>query len=81
MLGMLFFETADDPLILDVDKKQLTVSGNKDVLNSICACMHVTYKLNNEKGSLIKYALSLKETLPALIIKQKVSFRQILVSL
>lgn len=62
MLGMLFFETADDPLILDVDKKQLTISGNKDMLNSIRACMYLTYKLNNEKGSLIKYALLLKET-------------------
>jgi hypothetical protein len=62
ILGMLFFETADDALIPDIEKKQLTISGNKDLVNSVRACMYLTYKLNNEKGSLAKYASVLKET-------------------
>ena len=62
ILGMLFFEAADDALIPDLEKKQLTISGNKDVVNSVRACMYLTYKLNNEKGSLAKYASVLKET-------------------
>ena len=33
-----------------------------DVVNSVRACMYLTYKLNNEKGSLAKYASVLKET-------------------
>ena len=62
ILGMIFFETTEDALITEVEVKKLTVSGNKDIINSIRACMYLTYKLNNEKGALNKYALLLKET-------------------
>ncbi len=62
ILGMLFFESAAYALIPDVEKKQLTISGNQDVVNSVRACMYLTYRLNNEKGTLNKYASVLKET-------------------